>query len=46
MLNALFAYTCGRLAYQEVQFDILEARSLPQFPLKEEEIPQPPPAST
>ena len=36
MLNALFAYTCGRLAYQEVQFDILEARSLPQFLLKEE----------
>jgi hypothetical protein len=23
MLNAFFAYTCGRLGYQEVQFDIL-----------------------
>jgi molybdopterin/thiamine biosynthesis adenylyltransferase len=38
MLNALFAYTCGRLAYQEVQFDILDARSVPQMPLKPEEI--------
>jgi hypothetical protein len=34
MMNAFFAYTCGRLSYQEVQFDILEARSLPQMPLK------------
>lgn len=34
MMNAFFAYTCGRLSYQEVQFDILEARSLPQLPLK------------
>ncbi len=34
MLNALFAYTCGRLGYQEVQFDILDARSVPQMPLK------------
>jgi hypothetical protein len=33
MLNALFAYTCGRLKYQEVQLDVLEARSMPQFPL-------------
>ena len=32
-LNAFFAYTCGRLAYQEVTFDILEARMLPQLPL-------------
>jgi hypothetical protein len=38
MLNALFAYTCGRLKYQEVQFDVLEARSMPQFPLKPDEI--------
>ena len=45
MLNSLFAYTCGLLAYQEVQFDIIEARSLPQFLLKEEDIPQPPPAA-
>jgi hypothetical protein len=41
MLNAFFAYSCGRLGYQEVQFDILEARSLPQFPLKGDRIPQP-----
>jgi len=34
MMNAFFAYTCGRLSYQEVQFDILEARSLPQMPLR------------
>lgn len=41
MLNALFAYSCGRLGYQEVQFDILEARSVPQMPLKAGEIPAP-----
>ena len=34
MLNALFAHACDRLKYQEVQFDVLEARSVPQFPLK------------
>ena len=34
LLNAFFAYSCGRLTYQEVQFDILDARSLPQLPLK------------
>lgn len=44
MLNAFFAYTCGELAYQEVQFDLLEARSLPQFPLPRQQIPQPLPA--
>lgn len=33
MLNALLAYTSGRLTYQEVQFDVLEARSMPQFPI-------------
>lgn len=33
MMNAFFAYACGRLSYQEVQFDILAARSLPQMPL-------------
>lgn len=33
MLNAYFAYACGRLNYQEVKFDILEGRALPQFPL-------------
>lgn len=30
-LNAFFAYSCGRLSYQEVTFDILEARMLPQL---------------
>jgi hypothetical protein len=38
MLNALFAYSCGQLKYQEVQFDVLEARSVPQFPLKPHQI--------
>lgn len=33
LLSAFFAYACGRLTYQEVQFDILDARMLPQFPL-------------
>jgi hypothetical protein len=32
-LSAFFAHTCGRLAYQEVKFDILDARMLPQLPL-------------
>lgn len=36
MLNAFFAYTCGKLHYQEVKFDILEGRSLPQLPIKPE----------
>jgi hypothetical protein len=31
MLNAFFAHTCGRLAYQEVKLDVLEARMLPQL---------------
>jgi hypothetical protein len=35
MLNAFFALTCGRLGYQEVKLDILDARMLPQFLLKE-----------
>lgn len=39
LLNAFFAYCCGRLAYQEVQLDILEARMVPQFEL--DEPPQP-----
>ncbi|HIQ23008.1 MAG TPA: hypothetical protein EYH34_17415 [Planctomycetes bacterium] len=42
MLNALFAYACGQLTYQEVQLDILEARSMPQFPLAADQIPPPP----
>lgn len=33
LLSAFFAYACGRLTYQEMQFDILDARMLPQFPL-------------
>jgi len=33
MLNAFFAYTCGRLSYQEVKLDTLEARMLPQLPI-------------
>lgn len=33
LMSAFFAYCCGRLTYQEVQFDILDARMLPQFPL-------------
>lgn len=34
LLNAFFTYTCGALSYQEVKFDILEARMLPQFVLE------------
>ncbi len=34
MLNAFFAVVCDRLDYQEVKLDILEARMLPQFPIK------------
>lgn len=33
MLNAFFAWTCGKLAYQEVKLDVLEARMLPQLEL-------------
>jgi hypothetical protein len=41
ILNALFAYTCGRLKYQEVQLDILEARSMPQLPIRSDRLPGP-----
>jgi hypothetical protein len=41
MLNAFFAYTCGRLHYQEVKLDVLEARMLPQLPLPAEGLPAP-----
>jgi hypothetical protein len=46
LLNAFFAYACGRLSYQEVKLDILEARMLPQFPLTRGDwpVPLPPPA--
>ena len=33
MLGAFFAHACGRLSYQEVKLDVLEARMLPQLPL-------------
>jgi hypothetical protein len=33
MLNAFFAYSCGRLNYQEVQFDILQGRCVPHLPV-------------
>jgi hypothetical protein len=36
MLNAFFAHACGRLTYQEVMLDILEARMLPQLPIAAE----------
>jgi hypothetical protein len=41
MLNAFFAFTCERLAYQEVKLDILDARMLPQFPLPAGQLPGP-----
>ncbi len=41
MLNAFFAYSCSRLTYQEVQFDILAARSIPHFPLDADHVPEP-----
>jgi hypothetical protein len=44
LLNAFFAYSCGRLHYQEVKLDVLEARVLPQLPLSAAEVPQPLPA--
>jgi hypothetical protein len=44
MLNAFFAYSCSRLAYQEVKLDILDARMLPQFPLAAEQRPGPLPS--
>jgi hypothetical protein len=44
LLNAFFAFLCGRLAYQEVKLDVLEARMLPQLPLRPDAIPQPLPA--
>jgi predicted ThiF/HesA family dinucleotide-utilizing enzyme len=40
LLNAFFAYTCEQLTYQEVQFDILEARWLPQFTLSADHVPE------
>ena len=46
MLNAFFAYACGRLSYQEVMLDILEARMLPQFPIPTDLVQPLPAAST
>lgn len=44
MLNAFYTFTCGQLAYQEVKLDILEARMMPQLPLRAEDVPLPMPA--
>jgi hypothetical protein len=41
MLNAFFTYCCDRLTYQEVKFDILDARMLPQFPVAPEQLTSP-----
>jgi ThiF family len=41
LLNAFFAYACGRLHYQEVKLDVLEARMLPQLPLAGDQVPAP-----
>jgi hypothetical protein len=41
LLNAFFAYACGRLHYQEVKLDVLEARMLPQLPLSGDQLPAP-----
>jgi hypothetical protein len=38
LLNAFFGHLCGRLTYQEVKFDVLDARMLPQLPLLAEEV--------
>lgn len=35
LLNAFFAWSCGELRYQEVQFDLLEGRAVPCFPLSQ-----------
>jgi hypothetical protein len=40
LLNAFFAFCCDQLSYQEVKFDILEARMLPQIPIRREEAAQ------
>jgi hypothetical protein len=44
LLNAFFAFTCGRLTYQEVKLDVLDARMLPQLPLGPGQVPAPLPA--
>ncbi len=41
MLNAFFAYCCCELSYQEVTFDIIEAKSQPLFRLQRGTIPSP-----
>jgi hypothetical protein len=35
MLNAYFAHVCGKLTYQEVKLDVLDARMLPQLPIRD-----------
>src|SRR5947209_1769837 len=44
LLNAFFAHACGRLHYQEVKLDVLEARMLPQLPLTGGQVAAPLPA--
>jgi hypothetical protein len=36
MLNTFYALLCGKLTYQEVKFDVLEGRSMPQLQVKQE----------
>jgi hypothetical protein len=36
MLGTFYALLCGKLTYQEVKFDILEGRAMPQLMVKEE----------
>lgn len=36
MLNMFYTLLCGKLTYQEVKFDILEGRSMPQLNVKKE----------
>lgn len=35
MLNMFYTLLCGKLTYQEVKFDILEGRSMPQLSVKQ-----------
>jgi len=37
LLNAFFAYCCNALGYQEVKFDILDARMMPQLAIPQSE---------
>lgn len=46
MLNAFFALLCDRLHYQEVKVDILDARMLPQLPIRNRPAQLPPQRQT